>query len=56
MQEGVNNALKHARADLIDVEVVEAKSNVTVTITDDGAGFDTAAVSDRSACWGCVSG
>jgi signal transduction histidine kinase len=44
VQETVNNALKHAEADNIVVKLVETAQAVTVTISDDGEGFDVDAV------------
>ena len=41
-QEGLNNALKHARARRIDVALLFSARQVTLSVTDDGQGFDTA--------------
>ncbi len=43
VQESVRNAGRHAHADLIAVNVVERDDFVTVTIEDDGVGFDVGA-------------
>ena len=40
--EALNNAVKHAEATRIDVAVMSTDDRLTVTITDDGIGFDTA--------------
>lgn len=41
-QEGITNALRHAGASHVDVRVTRGASAVTLTITDDGRGFDEA--------------
>jgi signal transduction histidine kinase len=41
VQEAINNVVKHAQAETLQVEVVEANGSVVVTIRDDGSGFDT---------------
>jgi signal transduction histidine kinase len=43
-QEAVNNALKHAKANNIYVKLNQAGDNLTVTIADDGRGFDVSKV------------
>ena len=40
VQEVVNNAIKHAEADNIIVELKETEEGITTIITDDGKGFD----------------
>lgn len=40
--EALNNALKHAQAARITVDVMSTDSGLTVTVTDDGVGFDPA--------------
>jgi signal transduction histidine kinase len=42
VQEAINNALKHSGAEKIDVTVGDADDVVTVTVRDEGRGFDTA--------------
>jgi signal transduction histidine kinase len=42
VQEGLNNALKHAGTDAVVVDVVEADRTIAVRVTDEGRGFDTA--------------
>ena len=41
VQEAINNAVKHAQAERLQVEAVETDGNVLLTIRDDGSGFDT---------------
>ena len=43
-QEALNNVLKHARAAAVRIEVVLAGSDVTLSVQDDGAGFDASRV------------
>lgn len=43
VQEGLNNVVKHAGAATAIVEIVEHQDVVTITLRDDGAGFDTGA-------------
>ncbi|MEQ1733611.1 MAG: tetratricopeptide repeat protein [Bacteroidia bacterium] len=40
-QEGINNAIKHSKAATIRYTCVETASQLCITITDDGVGFDT---------------
>ncbi len=40
-QESLNNVARHAQASRVDVELAGSRSELTVTITDDGAGFDS---------------
>ena len=42
VQESLTNALKHAGTDVAVVDVTEGDGNVTVRVTDQGRGFDTA--------------
>jgi signal transduction histidine kinase len=42
-QEGVTNALKHAAATTVRVELAFGADGVTLTVVDDGCGFDAAA-------------
>jgi signal transduction histidine kinase len=49
-QEAVANAAKHAHAKRIDVTLASTPERVTLTIADDGAGFDT--VRPRTTSWG----
>lgn len=43
--EAVHNAVRHARARLVEIEVVESGSDVCLVVRDDGRGFDPARVS-----------
>jgi two-component system, NarL family, sensor histidine kinase DevS len=40
VQEAINNVVKHAQAERIQVEVIEAGGSVHLTVRDDGNGFD----------------
>lgn len=40
IQEIVNNALKHANASNIDIQIVQNPEVLTITVSDDGDGFD----------------
>lgn len=42
IQELTGNALKHAGATVLMIQVIHADSRVSITVEDDGAGFDTA--------------
>ena len=44
-QESLTNAMKHASAGSVSVELTEAGETVTLSVTDDGQGFDTAEIS-----------
>jgi signal transduction histidine kinase len=46
-QEALNNALKHARAKYITVQLWQAQSHVALEIFDDGVGFDPAAATQN---------
>ena len=41
IQESVNNVLKHAKATMLDIVLLADNQEITVTIEDDGKGFDT---------------
>jgi two-component system, NarL family, sensor histidine kinase DevS len=41
VQEAINNVVKHAQAETLQVEVVEADGSVVLTVRDDGSGFET---------------
>ncbi|ADB49725.1 GAF domain-containing sensor histidine kinase [Conexibacter woesei] len=43
VQEALTNAVKHARAERVDVRVTERDGCVELTVRDDGAGFDVGA-------------
>jgi signal transduction histidine kinase len=40
VQEAVNNAVRHAKARTVEVAVRKERQKVSVTVQDDGAGFD----------------
>ena len=40
-QEALNNVAKHARASQVDIELLESRGNILMTVTDNGVGFDT---------------
>ena len=40
-QESLNNVVRHAEASQVDVELTGAQSELVVTITDNGVGFDS---------------
>jgi signal transduction histidine kinase len=54
-QEAMNNALKHAQPRRIDVAIGTADGCVTMSISDDGAGFDAASPSGAGQSLGLVS-
>jgi signal transduction histidine kinase len=54
-QEAVGNALRHANASRIDVELAFADGAVSVTVADDGAGFDPEASHLRATRLGITS-
>lgn len=44
IQEAVNNVIKHAKASHLDITLIRDKNNISVTIEDDGVGFNPAQV------------
>ncbi|MFZ4058032.1 MAG: tetratricopeptide repeat-containing sensor histidine kinase [Ferruginibacter sp.] len=42
IQEGVNNVIKHAQASRLDISLIKEDDGISVTIEDNGIGFDTA--------------
>ncbi|HJV18905.1 MAG TPA: sensor histidine kinase [Sediminibacterium sp.] len=40
IQEAVNNVIKHAQASNLDITLIRDENNISVTIEDDGIGFD----------------
>ena len=40
IQELINNIIKHAKAKLISIQLVNSKGNLNLTVEDDGVGFD----------------
>jgi signal transduction histidine kinase len=55
VQEALNNAVRHARAESIAVGVDAADGRVTITVRDDGVGFDPAARAIRERRLGLTS-
>jgi two-component system NarL family sensor kinase len=41
LQECVNNVMKHANADRLDISLIRDEENISLTIEDNGKGFDT---------------
>jgi len=39
VQELVNNSIKHAHANKINIEIIKKNKNITLTVVDDGVGF-----------------
>jgi two-component system sensor histidine kinase DegS len=54
-QEALNNALKHAQAKKIDISIQMSNGRVSLTIRDDGEGFDPADPQIRSKRLGLTS-
>jgi signal transduction histidine kinase len=46
VQEALTNIVKHAAANRVTVAVIEADTTVELTVTDDGAGFETEAATE----------
>jgi signal transduction histidine kinase len=55
VQEALNNAVRHARAESVAVDVDATDGMVTITVRDDGAGFDPAARAIRERRLGLTS-
>jgi signal transduction histidine kinase len=55
VQEALNNAVRHARAETIEVEVEARDGEITVTVRDDGVGFDPGARAIRERRLGLTS-
>jgi signal transduction histidine kinase len=55
VQEALNNAIRHARAETIEVEIEASDSGVTLTVRDDGVGFDPGARAIRERRLGLTS-
>jgi PAS domain S-box-containing protein len=51
-QEALNNIAKHAHASRVDMAITDSGGRVTLTIADDGAGFDPALVDPARTNWG----
>lgn len=41
IQEQLNNVIKHASAKAVDIDIIGSNDHISLTITDDGKGFDT---------------
>jgi signal transduction histidine kinase len=54
-QEALNNALRHAEAERIELRLAGRDGRLTLTVADDGAGFDPAAPGVRSRRLGLTS-
>jgi signal transduction histidine kinase len=54
-QEAIVNAVRHASAKMIQVELEYAPHSLTLRVTDDGAGFDTARSMEMDGHYGLVS-
>jgi signal transduction histidine kinase len=55
IQEALNNAVRHARAESVAVDVDATDDTVTITVRDDGVGFDPAARAIRERRLGLTS-
>ena len=51
MQEALTNAVKHAAARIVEVDVSDGDDHVSISVRDDGQGFDP---SERSAGFGLL--
>lgn len=52
-REAVNNAVRHAEANMIDMELVYQRDSIRLRVSDDGKGFDAkATVQSQTAHWG----
>jgi signal transduction histidine kinase len=49
-QESLRNVATHSRADQVEIVVEQNAEKVTMTIDDDGCGFDEARMAERTAC------
>ncbi len=54
-QEAIQNSLRHAGAQRVDVELRSADGGLTLTVSDDGSGFDTGDAAVRSRRLGLTS-
>jgi PAS domain S-box-containing protein len=54
-QEALNNVVKHARATKVDVTLARDGNRVTLTVSDNGSGFDPAAAGDGRPHWGMTT-
>lgn len=51
LQEALSNVEKHAKADLVTVHLAIGRDTLTVTVTDNGIGFDVEAISRNPEKW-----
>jgi len=51
LQESLSNVEKHAKADLVKVHLAIGRDTLTVTVTDNGIGFDVGAISRNPEKW-----
>jgi signal transduction histidine kinase len=54
-QEALNNALRHADAERVELRLQARDGRLTLTVADDGVGFDPAAPAVRSRTLGLTS-
>jgi signal transduction histidine kinase len=54
-QEAMHNALRHAGASRIDVDLVSRNGNVVLSVTDDGRGFDSGTAAEANRRLGLAS-
>lgn len=47
IQEGIDNAARHASADYLDISIIEAEDGISVTLEDNGKGFNTKEIALR---------
>jgi signal transduction histidine kinase len=47
IQESVNNVIKHARASHLDISLIRDANNISITIEDDGTGFDQTQITNN---------
>ena len=50
LQEALNNAAKHSRATLVDIDLMQKKGRLVLSIRDNGSGFDLNAVLNGNHC------
>jgi signal transduction histidine kinase len=48
IQEGLNNVIKHSQASQVIVEIKRQQTNISVSILDDGKGFDPAQLNGKA--------
>jgi signal transduction histidine kinase len=48
IQEAVNNSLKHAAADMINIAIIKEDKDISIEISDNGIGFDTAIIQQKN--------